>query len=259
MIKETLCEKAIDYEYPPDGGSTPIVDAYDGCQLRCPYCFQWADPTWNRHILVKTNVQEVLARELESWDPAETLYIGSRGDPYMPLEGKYRLTRAILQTLLERGIPTILSTKSDAPALFDDFDLFRRFGDKLTICVGQANLAHLRQPADPRSLPNIRTANALASLGIRTWVFITPTLPGITDVQGMIDALPADMPVFLDRLRLDYGSVFKRRFFAYMRAHFPALEPRYRAYLEQGNDPYYQELRTLYQDTPRVKFVFGDC
>ena len=41
MIKEILCETAIDYEYPPDGGKVPVIDAYDGCQLCCPYCFQW--------------------------------------------------------------------------------------------------------------------------------------------------------------------------------------------------------------------------
>ena len=34
-------ETAIGYEYPPDGGKVPVLDAYDGCQLGCPYCFQW--------------------------------------------------------------------------------------------------------------------------------------------------------------------------------------------------------------------------
>lgn len=262
MIKEILCQKAIDCEYQPDGGSTPVLDAYDGCTLQCPYCFQWQDPDWSRDILVKTNFPVVLARELEGWDPSQTLYVGSRSDPYMPLEGKYHLTRAILKMLLARGISTILSTKSNAPAFFEDLELFRQFGDKLIICVGQANLAHLfdqrRASTNPQSLPNIRAANELARLGIPTWVFITPVLPGITDVKGMIDALPAGMPVFLDKLRLDPESAFKERFFEHIRARFPALEPRYQQLMQTGTDPYYQALKEMYQNVPRVKFVFGE-
>ncbi len=258
MIKEIICQNAIDYEYPPDGGKTPVLDGYDGCQLNCPYCFQWRDPAWNQDILVKTNFLEVLEQELATWDTAETLYVGSRGDPYMPLEGKYRLTRRILQVLLAHGIPCILSTKSNAPALFEDIGLFRQFGEKLIVCVGQANMTHLRKTTDARQLPNIRTANELARQGIQTWVFITPILPGITDVKTMVDALPVDMPIFLDKLRLDSNSAFKQRFFKHLIAYHPSLEARYRKIMQEGTDPYYQELKDLYQDDSRVKFVFGE-
>ncbi len=259
MIQETLCQKAIDYEYQPDGGSTPVLDAYDGCQLCCPYCFQWRDPTWNQNILVKTNFLEILNQELAGWDATQTLYVGSRSDPYMMLEGRYRLTRQILQILLARGIPCILSTKSNAPAFFEDIGLFQQFGEKLIICIGQANLAHLRKTTDPRELPNIRTVNELVRMGIQTWVFITPVLPGITDVQAMISALPGETPVFLDKLRLDSGSAFRQRFFAFLDGYDPSLGPRYQKLMQAGTDPYYQELREFYQNDPRVKFVFGEC
>jgi DNA repair photolyase len=258
MIKEIIARSAIAYEYPPDGGKVPVIDAYDGCQLCCPYCFQWQDEIWNRDILVKTNFPEILTQELATWDAAQTLYVGSRSDPYMPLEGQYRLTRKTLQVLQKQGIPCFLSTKSDAPAFFDDIDLFLACGDKLTIGLGQANLAHLRNRSDQRELPNIRTANELAKLGINTWVFITPVLPGITDVKTMIDALPENMPVFLDKVRLDFGGMFAQRFFEYLRTCYPELEPRYRALLHEGTDPYYEELKEMYRDDPRVEFVFGE-
>lgn len=259
MIKETLCQAAIDYEFQPDGGKTPVIDAYDGCQFRCPYCFQWRDLSWNKNILVKTNILEVLARELDGWDPVQTLYVGSRSDPYMPLERRYRLTRRIFQILLARGIPCVLSTKSDDPALSEDIHLFRQFGEKIIICVGQANLAHLRKMDDPRQLPNIRTANELIRQGIQTWVFITPVLPGITDVKRMVDALPESTPIFLDKLRLAADSPFKERFFKYLGSYTPHLEPRYRKLMQTGTDSYCQELKDLYRDEPRVSFVFGEC
>ena len=258
MIKEVICEAAIDYENQPDGGKVPVIDAYDGCQLCCPYCFQWQDHTWNQDILVKTNIPETLNQELKTWDATQTLYVGSRGDPYMALERQYRLTRKTLQVLRAHDIPCILSTKSNAPAFFDDIDLFLEYKDKLIICIGQANLAHFRSISDQRKLPNIRTANELARLGIITWVFITPVLPGITDVKTMIDALPKNMPVYLDKLRLDSGSAAERRLFEYLRTYYPELESRYRIMVREGTDPYYAELKEMYQDEPRVKFVFGE-
>lgn len=258
MIKETVCEIAIDYEYPPDGEKVPVIDAYDGCQLCCPYCFQWEDESWNRNILVKTNLPEMLAQELEAWDTTQPLYVGSRSDPYMALEGKYRLTRSTLQVLHTYDIPCFISTKSNEPAFFDDIDLFLEYADKLVICVGQANLTHLRQVNDQRELPNIHTVNKLAQLGITTWVFITPVLPGITDVKMMIDALPESVPVFIDRLRLDKGCAYERRFFKYLKTYYPELEARYRTLMQEGTDPYYEELKGEYQDGSRVKFVFGD-
>jgi len=258
VIKETICETAIDYEYPPDGGKVPVIDAYDGCQLHCPYCFQWEDETWNRNILVKTNLPEILAQELDGWDTTQALYVGSRSDPYMALEGKYRLTRRTLQVLQTYDVPCFLSTKSNEPVFFDDIDLFVEYGDKLIICVGQANLPHFRQGNDQRELPNIRTVNKLVQLGIPTWVFITPVLPGITDVKTMIDALPESVPVYLDKLRLEKGCAYEQRFFKYLKTDYPELEGRYRTLMQEGTDPYYEELKEMYRDEERVKFVFGE-
>ena len=257
MIKEITCETAIGYEYPPDGGKVPVLDAYDGCQLSCPYCFQWQNQPWNQDLLVKTNLPDVLARELDAWDTTHTLYVGSRSDPYMALEARYRLTRRILQVLYTRGVPCYLSTKSNAPAFFDDLRLFLDYREKLIIGLGQANLTHLRKTRDPRELPNLRTANELAQLGIPTQVFITPVLPGITDVPAMISVLPESMPVFLDKLRLEVGSVAENRFFDYLKSYYPELESRYRALVREGTDPYYQELHERYRDEPRIQFVFG--
>jgi DNA repair photolyase len=176
----------------------------------------------------------------------------------MMLEGKYHLTRAIVQILLAHGVPCILSTKSNAPAFFEDIGLFQKFGEKLVLCIGQTNLAHLQQTNDPRALPNIRTANELVRLGLQTWVFITPVLPGITDVNKMIDALPGDTPVFLDKLRIHPEGALSRRFFAFVDAYDPSLKSRYQNLMQTGDDPYYQELKELYQYDSRVKFVFGE-
>lgn len=260
MIKrEILCDSAIDYEYQPDGGKTPIIDPYDGCQLNCPYCFQWNDRTWNKAILAKTNLPAVLAEELQSWDHAEPVYVGSRGDPYQPLENTYGLTRRTLEVIRDHDLLCYLNTKSDSQAFRRDFDLFTTFGDRLVVCMGQANLPHLKAASHPSRLPNILAAQELARRGIKVWVFITPTLPGITDVHAMIAALPDSVPVFLDKVRLSADDPPGVRFLAYVKRDYPDLEARYRAMIANGTDPYYEELREHYRDNPRVKFVFGDA
>lgn len=257
MIKEITCETAIDYEYPPDGGKVPVLDAYDGCQLNCPYCFQWQNQPWNKDLLVKTNFPEILSHELDNWDVTQTLFVGSRSDPYTPLEGRYRLTHQTLQVLFTRGVPCYLSTKSNVPSFTEDIELFLNFGERLTIAVGQANLSHLRKTRKVCELPNLQMANRLVRLGVRTQVFITPVLPGITDVPAMIEVLDEKIPVFLDKLRLEAGSIAERLFFKYLENNYPDLELRYRASVKEGTDPYYQELVERYQGNPRVQFVFG--
>lgn len=259
MHQEITCQNAIEYEYPPDGSKIPVVDAYDGCQINCAYCFQWNDPMWNQRILVKTNLPEVLAHTLDTEELPPALYVGSRGDPYMPLENEYQLTRRTLEVLREHDVLCYLSTKSDAAAFTRDLPLFESFEEKMIACIGQTNLAHLRATIDPGQLPNIRSVHELVKRGITTWVFITPVLPGITDVAAMINALPASVPIYLDKVRLSADDAPGARLLDYIQHTLPALFARYQAIAVTGTDPYYDELRALYEGEERIKFVFGDA
>lgn len=138
-------------------------------------------------------------------------------------------------------------------------DLFQEYGKQLTVCIGLANMAQLQQSADQHLLPNIQTVQHLVELGVETWVAITPALPGITDVETMIAALPTSVSILLDRLRLfTKDSPPKQRFFEYLRANHPTLEARYQALALTGTDAYYEELKQRFHDNPRIKFVFGD-
>jgi len=60
-------------------------------------------------------------------------------------------------------------------------------------------------------------------MGINAWAVLTPILPGITDVEAMIGALPADVRVFLDRLR--HPSV--ERLSQFLRTSYPEQQARY--------------------------------
>ena len=85
------------------------LNPYMGCAHRCTFCYVRAfearadrpsDDRYGASIRVKTNVADVLRRELArpSWQ-REAVAVGAATDPYQPAEGRYRLTRACLEVL----------------------------------------------------------------------------------------------------------------------------------------------------------------
>jgi DNA repair photolyase len=103
---------------------------------------------------------------------------------------------------------------------------------------------------------NITIANKLFDLGIKVWVFITPILPGITDVEEMIDALNPQIPVFLDKVRLDKDSKSSFEMLRFIENKYPNLYNIYADIIETGNDVYCDRIKDKYHNSDRVKFVF---
>ena len=97
------------------------VNPYRGCSHACVYCFargthRYLDldtgDDFDRQIVVKVNVVEVLTRELRraSWT-REPVALGTNTDPYQRAEGRYRLMPGIIEALAASGTPLSLLTK----------------------------------------------------------------------------------------------------------------------------------------------------
>ncbi len=110
------------------------LNPYMGCVHRCTFCYvrhfekrsdRPSDDRYGTSIRVKTNVAEVLRRELarSSWQH-ELVAIGAATDPYQPAEGKYRLTRACLEVLRDASNPFSLITRG--PMIVRDLDVLDR-------------------------------------------------------------------------------------------------------------------------------------
>src|SRR5678815_826514 len=107
------------------------LNPYRGCTHGCHYCFARryhvqfemdADDEFASVILVKHNLVEVLARELDrpSWT-RELVAFGTATDPYQPIEGRYKLTRRAIETLARGRTPIGLITKG--PMVVRDLSL----------------------------------------------------------------------------------------------------------------------------------------
>ena len=119
---EVLCKSALNKV--PKSSKLPFrftVNGYRGCSHACRYCF--ARPTheyldfdsgedFDTQVVVKTNVAEVLRRELArtSWT-RETVALGTNTDPYQRAEGRYALMPGIIGALADSGTPFSILTK----------------------------------------------------------------------------------------------------------------------------------------------------
>src|SRR5712692_603659 len=107
------------------------LNPYMGCVHRCTFCYvrafeqradRPADDRYGSSIRVKTNVAEVLRRELarSSWN-RDPIAIGAATDPYQPAEGRFRLTRGCLEVLRDAAQPFSIITRG--PLIVRDAEL----------------------------------------------------------------------------------------------------------------------------------------
>src|SRR3979411_1384884 len=119
------------------------LNPYMGCVHRCTFCYVRAferradrpsDDRYGTSIRVKTNVAEVLRRELArpSWQ-REIIAIRAATDPYQPAEGRYRLTRACLEVFAEARSPCSIITRG--PRILRDLAVPRRAAPRADVHV----------------------------------------------------------------------------------------------------------------------------
>lgn len=179
---------------------------YRGCSHGCVYCYavrshyylKSTPEAFAKDIYVKVNCAEVLDRELHRIarrGKRSVLIIGNISDAYQPIERKYRLTRQILEICLKHRYPCFIETKS--PLILEDIDLLERLGGHHLVGVGMTvtsyddQFTRLMEPGVPRTklvgsykcLGHLRmlTLQKLASVGVDTYLHITPYFPLITD------------------------------------------------------------------------------
>jgi len=171
------------------------LNPYMGCVHQCTFCYVRAferradrpsDDRYGQAIRVKTNVVEVLRRELArpSW-AGEGVAIGAATDPYQPAEGRYRLSRGCLEVLAEAQNPFSIITRG--PLIVRDVDVLveaaRRADVAVTFSVPTVDHEVWRK-TEPGTAPprqRLRALKRLVEAGVRASVGMAPLLPGISD------------------------------------------------------------------------------
>jgi DNA repair photolyase len=228
------------------------VNPYRGCSHACRFCF--ARPThsyldldmgedFDRQIVVKTNVVEVLRRELgpPSWTH-ETVALGTNTDPYQRAEGRYRLMPGIIEALTASGTPFSILTKGTL--LRRDLGLLEsaaqrvRVGVAVSIDMTDAQLQDSLEPGAPGTRARIELVRAIRSAGLECGVMVAPVLPWLTDSDEQLDDLLGRLAdagasgATLLTLHLRPGT--KEWFMSWLEREHPGLVKRYEQLYGRG-------------------------
>ena len=231
------------------------LNPYMGCVHRCTFCYVRAfekradrpsDDRYGRSIRVKTNVAEVLRRELgrPSWK-GEVVAIGAATDPYQPAEGRYRLTRACLEVLRDAANPIRLITRG--PMIVRDVDVLAAASTRANVEVVfsiptiDRDIWRRTEPGTAPPHQRLRALTQLVEAGIKVSVGMAPILPGISDkpelLADVVRAARAAGATGLWSNVLYLRSGTKEHFLAALERDWPELMPEYeqlyarRAYL----------------------------
>ncbi len=237
------------------------LNPYTGCEHRCAFCYVRAyekradrpsDDRYGRAIRVKTNVADVLRRELArpSWR-REMVAVGAATDPYQPAEGSYRLTRRCLQAFADFATPVGLITRG--PMIVRDTDVLAALARraKLTITFSIPTLDDVvwrrTEPGTAHPRQRLRAIAHLSAAGLRVGVGMAPILPGLSDRPDQIEAVvraardAGASHLWTGVLHLRDGT--RQHFLETLERYWPELLPRYLA--DYGSGPYLKADKTL--------------
>ncbi len=176
------------------------LNPYMGCVHRCTFCYVRAfelradrpfDDRYGRSIRVKTNVAEVLRRELArpSWEH-ESVAIGAATDPYQPAEGRSLLTRGCLEALAEAANPFGIITRG--PMIVRDVDVLAEASLRAKVSVTfsvptlDEEVWRKTEPGTAHPGQRLRALKTLVDAGIRAGVGMAPILPGISSSPSQL-------------------------------------------------------------------------
>lgn len=227
------------------------INPYLGCEHGCAYCYArfmlrmgHMGEEWGSFVDVKVNALERLRIEAPRRNRGVVL-LSSVTDPYQPLEREYALTRGALKILLEHQYTVDILTKSNL--VLRDIDLLRRFDDcevGLTITALDDGVRSAFEPIASSVQDRILALRKLRDSGLRTYVFLGPLLPYLSDenLGSLLNEISecADR-VLIDRLNIKCGNLPEIQ--RVMRAHFSDLQPLFESALAPESR-YYENLRT---------------
>lgn len=238
-IKEIRCKSLLNKTSLP---FDYCINPYTGCSNNCVYCYarfmlKYTNhkEEWGSFVDVKLNAVEVLKKELKKAKPGR-IFISSVTDPYQSVEDNYELTRDILRTLPKNFQPCVLTKSS---LVTRDIDVLKEFkeaevGVTLTSLEDWKNFELDASSTEER----IETLRRLHKAGIRTYVFLGPVLPYITDknFDGLMRKISFVDEVMVDRLNIKSGNW--PRIKKVLQEKYPQLLQNFSKAVFEGDDYY---------------------
>ena len=221
----------------PDVGFSQSINPYRGCEHGCIYCY--ARPShaylelspgldFETKLFAKTNAAELLREELgrRGYKPSP-IALGANTDCYQPIERKHKITRAILEVMVECEHPVTIVTKS---ALVErDLDLLEILAAKnltrVFVSIGTLD-RELARKLEPRAASPQRRLDVLKALSERKvpcGVMVAALIPALNDktmehvLEAAAAAGAAEAAYVIMRLPNELKALFKE----WLAEHYP--------------------------------------
>ena len=228
------------------------INPYRGCEHGCAYCYARpghemlgmnAGLDFESKILVKYEAPNLLRRELNkpSWQ-GDVLALSGVTDCYQPAEHRFRLTRGLLEVMLEALQPTGIVTKN--VRVLRDLDLLVPLAEKslvhvfLSITTLNDVCARKLEPRTATPDAKLRAIRELTAAGIPVGVMVAPVIPGLNDremaaiLEASRDAGATAAGYILLRLPLAVAPIFME----WLSTHYPSARSRVEALIRETRD-----------------------
>lgn len=237
VVRDEAAKSIISRNASPDVPFEQSINPYRGCEHGCVYCF--ARPThsyldlspgldFETQLYYKKNAAELLQAELRKPGyVCKPITIGASTDPYQPIEREHRITRQLLDTLLEYRHPVSLVTKGSL--IERDLDLLSELArlELVTVHVSVTSLdERLKRNLEPRAASagaRLRTIERLSSAGVPVGALIAPVIPALTDheLESIVERVASAGATTADYVLLRLPHEVASLFVEWLETHYP--------------------------------------
>ena len=267
----------------PDIPFEQSINPYRGCEHGCVYCY--ARPShayvdlspgidFETRLFYKADAARLLRAELSRPGYRCTpIMLGANTDPYQPVEKRLRVTREILEVLLQLRHPVTVITKGTL--VLRDLDLLQELAahNLAHVAVSLTTLdAELKRTLEPRAAApqaRLKVISSMAQAGVPVAVMTAPMIPAVNDaeLERLLEAAAAAGATRAGYVLLRLPHEVKDLFRAWLEQHLPLRAAHVMSLVQQarggrdndprfgmrmrGEGPWAQMLRARFQLTCR--------
>lgn len=196
-LRPEICRSIISTHDSPDIPFAQSINPYRGCSHGCIYCY--ARPShayvnlspgldFETKIFFKQGAAARLEEALRRPGyRCRVITIGANTDPYQPAERGLRITRQLLQVLLDYRHPVALITKSTL--VLRDLDLLRALAARrlvsvvVTVTTLDPGLKRRLEPQAAAPAARLEAIRRLAAAGVPVNLMAAPMIPALNDCE----------------------------------------------------------------------------
>jgi DNA repair photolyase len=201
-----------------------VINCYRGCSFGCFHCYASFMKKFTGHkeklgdfIDIKFNAVELIKKEIKKVNKG-SVFLSSVTDPYVPVEARFKLTRGVLECLIDTDFEVTILTRSSL--VTRDVDVFKRLKSVQVGLSIPTDREDIRKVFEPNATPistRIKVLKKLKQEEIKTYGFIAPLLPLNSENLGeLLD--PVTDYVMLDGLNYSWkvSDIIQKHGFEYI-------------------------------------------